>query len=73
MYDGAVYMFQGRPYLCRKLNLGERVALVRPADVKYYTKTRDYTDVHVTGGRGGWELEGLWRAARQYYLDALPN
>ncbi|KXZ56975.1 hypothetical protein GPECTOR_1g880 [Gonium pectorale] len=49
VYDGAVYMFQGRPYLCRQLNLGERVALVRPVDVKYYTKLKDYTEVHVTG------------------------
>ncbi|GIL86775.1 hypothetical protein Vretifemale_15010 [Volvox reticuliferus] len=50
VYDGAVYMFQGRPYLCRQLNLSERVAIVRPADVKYYTKVKDYTDVYVTGG-----------------------
>lgn len=28
-----------------------RVAVVRPADLKYYTKTRDFCDVHVTGGR----------------------
>ena len=27
------------------------MAIVRPADLKYYTKVRDYTDVHVTGGR----------------------
>ncbi|GIL51561.1 hypothetical protein Vafri_7530, partial [Volvox africanus] len=50
VYDGAVYMFQGRPYLCRQLNLSERVAIVRPADVKYYTKVKDYTDIYVTGG-----------------------
>ena len=53
MYDGAVYLFQGRPYLCRRLLLGERLALVRPVDVRYYTKVKDYTDVHVTGGGGG--------------------
>ncbi len=28
-----------------------QVAVVRPADLKYYTKTRDFTDVHVIGGR----------------------
>lgn len=49
VYDGAVYLFQARPYLCRQLNLGERVAIVRPADVKYFTKVKDYTDVYVTG------------------------
>lgn len=42
---------QGRTYLCKKLDLDSRVAVVRPADLKYYTKVRDYTDVHVTGGR----------------------
>jgi hypothetical protein len=29
---------QGRTYLCKKLDLDSRVAVVRPADVKYYTK-----------------------------------
>lgn len=29
---------QGRTYLCKKLDLDARVAVVRPADVKYYTK-----------------------------------
>ncbi len=42
---------QGRSYLCRRLDLVSRVAVVRPADLKYYTKTRDFCDVHVTGGR----------------------
>lgn len=42
---------QGRTYLCKKLDLDSRVATVRPADLKYYTKVRDYCDVHVTGGR----------------------
>ncbi|KAL0027014.1 hypothetical protein WJX79_008750 [Trebouxia sp. C0005] len=50
VYDGAVYMFQGRTYLCKKLDLGSKVAMVRAADLKYYTKTRDFTDVHVVGG-----------------------
>lgn len=50
MYDGAVYMWGGRPHICSKLDLSARVALVRPADVKYYTRVRDVTDVHVTGG-----------------------
>ena len=41
---------QGRTYLCKKLDLGSKVAMVRAADLKYYTKTRDFTDVHVVGG-----------------------
>ena len=50
VYEGAVYLHQGRTYLCTKLDLGRRLAIVRPADLKYYTKIRDFTDVHVTGG-----------------------
>ena len=45
-----VYNTQGRTYLCKKLDLGSKVAVVRPADVKYYTKTVDFVDVLVTGG-----------------------
>ena len=41
---------QGRTYLCKKLDLGSKVATVRSADLEYYTKTRDFTDVHVVGG-----------------------
>ncbi len=44
-------MVQGRTYLCKKLDLSSKVAVVRPADLKYYTKTRDFCDVHVIGGR----------------------
>lgn len=41
---------QGRTYLCKRLDLSAKLAVVRPADLKYYTKTRDFTDVHVLGG-----------------------
>ncbi len=50
VYDGAVYLHQGRPFLCIKLDLSSKVALVRPADVKYYTKINHFKDVYVTGG-----------------------
>ncbi len=62
---------QGRTFICKQLDLGSKVALVRPADVKYYTKTVDYVDVFVTGGnvafpaevcvwgRGGWCVCGV--------------
>ena len=51
IYDGAVYMFQGRPFLCRKVDISARRAEVAPADVRYYTTTIDYCDIHVVGGR----------------------
>ncbi|XP_074577358.1 uncharacterized protein LOC141833761 [Curcuma longa] len=50
IYDGAVYMHQGDTYLVNCLDLSTKVAFCQRADLKYYTKTRDYTDVHVAGG-----------------------
>lgn len=50
VYEGAVYMCQGKTYLVEKLDLSNRTAFCKEADLKYYTKTRDYTDIHVTGG-----------------------
>ncbi|CAG9467695.1 unnamed protein product [Pedinophyceae sp. YPF-701] len=52
VYDGAVYMYQGRTYLCKKVDLETHVATVRQADVKYYTRPRDRTRVYVQGGTG---------------------
>lgn len=51
VYDGAVYLFHGRPYLCKRLDLTARVAHVVSADVRYYTKPVHNRDVHVTGSR----------------------
>ncbi|XP_071733919.1 uncharacterized protein [Rutidosis leptorrhynchoides] len=51
VYDGAVYMQQAKTYLVKNLDLNSKVALCHEADLKYYTKTRDYTDVEVVGGQ----------------------
>jgi len=38
IYDGAIYLNQGRAYYCTSLDLHQRVALVRPARAtKHYT------------------------------------
>ena len=50
-------LLQGRTYLCKKLDLGTKVATVRAADLKYYTKTRDFTDVHVVGGHTAYAVK----------------
>ncbi|GMH17030.1 hypothetical protein Nepgr_018871 [Nepenthes gracilis] len=50
VYEGAVYMNQGKNYLVKELNLSSKIAFCQDADLKYYTKTRDYTDIHVIGG-----------------------
>lgn len=50
VYEGAVYMHQGRTYLVKALDLSTKIAYCQEADLKYYTKPRDYTDIHVIGG-----------------------
>ncbi|KAJ4755387.1 ATP-dependent helicase HRQ1 [Rhynchospora pubera] len=50
VYEGAVYLNQGITYLVDEVQLSTKTALCHKADLKYYTKTRDYTDIHVVGG-----------------------
>ncbi|KAG5536355.1 hypothetical protein RHGRI_023955 [Rhododendron griersonianum] len=50
VYDGGVYMHQGKTYLVKELDTSTKIALCQVADLNYYTKSRDYTDVHVIGG-----------------------
>ena len=49
VYDGAILLKQGKNFICKSIDLEAKVAIVRPTDVKYYTTTIDYTDVHITG------------------------
>ncbi|KAH9722330.1 UBQ helicase-c and DEAD-like helicase domain-containing protein [Citrus sinensis] len=62
VYEGAVYMHQGHTYLVKELNLSSKIALCQKADLKYFTKTRDYTDIHVSGGNNVCELslQAVW-------------
>ncbi|KAF3438025.1 hypothetical protein FNV43_RR20781 [Rhamnella rubrinervis] len=50
VYDGAVYICQGRTYLVQSLNLSSKIAYCVEADLKYYTRPRDCTDIHVISG-----------------------
>ena len=50
MYDGAVYIHQGRTYLVQSLDLSSKIAFCEEADLKYYTRARDCTDIRVIGG-----------------------
>lgn len=43
-------MNQGKTYIVKELNLSSKIAVCQRADVKYYTQTRDYTDIDVIGG-----------------------
>ncbi|XVF11737.1 hypothetical protein REPUB_Repub08aG0053500 [Reevesia pubescens] len=51
VYEGAVYMHQGRTYLVKDLDLSRKIAYCEKAVLDYYTKTRDYTDIHIVGGK----------------------
>ena len=45
---------QGRTYLCKKLDLSSKVAVVRPAGPEVLHQGRgDFTDVYVVGGKDG--------------------
>ena len=55
VYDGAIYMYQGKPYYCISLNLDTKVALVRPADVKWYTKVKEGAGEERRTGGGGFQ------------------
>ncbi|XP_024012105.1 uncharacterized protein LOC18018302 [Eutrema salsugineum] len=51
VYEGAIYMNQGRTYLVTSLDTKEKIALCKLANVDYYTRPRDFTNIHVTGGK----------------------
>jgi DEAD/DEAH box helicase domain-containing protein len=36
--------------MVKKLDISEKIALCYEANLHYYTKTRDYTDIDVLGG-----------------------
>ncbi|OFW59421.1 MAG: hypothetical protein A2W01_08995 [Candidatus Solincola sediminis] len=49
VHPGAVYLHQGDSYLVEKLDLERMVALVRNADLDYYTNPMDNVDIAVLG------------------------
>jgi len=50
LYEGAVYMHQGKPYVVQKLDLDKGVCHAKPLRVGYYTEPRHHTRVQVLGG-----------------------
>eukprot|EP00897_Mesotaenium_endlicherianum_P010153 jgi/Mesen1/9166/ME000591S08489 len=50
MYEGAVYMQQGRTYLVKTLDLDQKVGTCIQADLKYYTMPVDMKTIRVLGG-----------------------
>ena len=47
IHPGAVYLHQGESYLVQELDLENRVAIVVPTDVNYYTQTKELIDIRI--------------------------
>jgi DEAD/DEAH box helicase domain-containing protein len=47
VHPGAIYLHQGDNYLVTELNLENRTAYVEPADVNYYTRTTELSDLRI--------------------------
>jgi len=47
IHPGAIYLHQGESYLVEKLDIEQRVAIVTPTDVPYYTQTKELTDIRI--------------------------
>ena len=48
LFEGAIYLHQGRQFLVGKLDLESFMAFVEPVRVNYYTSSRNHQDVDVT-------------------------
>ncbi len=48
-HPGAIYLHQGESYLVTALDLEQGHALLRPAQVDYYTQPREVSDVRIMG------------------------
>ncbi|MEJ2559036.1 MAG: DUF1998 domain-containing protein, partial [Anaerolineae bacterium] len=48
-HPGAIYLHQGESYLVTALDLEQGHALLRPAQVDYYTQPREVSDVRIVG------------------------
>ncbi len=47
VHPGAIYLHQGDTYLVTKLDLESRTAYVEPAEVNYYTRTTELSDLRI--------------------------
>ncbi len=47
IHPGAVYLHQGESYLIQELDLQRKLAIAVPADVNYYTQTKEIIDISI--------------------------
>ncbi|KAI5481435.1 DNA/RNA helicase, DEAD/DEAH box type [Pseudohyphozyma bogoriensis] len=58
VYDGAVYMHQGRTFLCKEVSHDTKVAKVEQASINWRTRQRDFTNVDPVEALAIREIEG---------------
>ncbi|MBN1367595.1 MAG: DEAD/DEAH box helicase [Dehalococcoidales bacterium] len=51
VYPGAIYLHQGETYLVEHLDLTNHIAYALPADVNFYTQTKEVTDLKILNVR----------------------
>ena len=59
LHPGAIYLYQGEPYLVDRLDLENKIAYTKPDGGKYYTQTRDLTDIRIKGVRRSKSMDGI--------------
>ena len=47
IHPGAIYLHQGESYIVKELDIENRVAIVEPTDVSYYTQTKELIDIRI--------------------------
>ena len=47
IHPGAVYLHQGESYVIQELDLQRKLAIATPADVNYYTQTKEIIDISI--------------------------
>ncbi|HEX7365169.1 MAG TPA: DEAD/DEAH box helicase [Dehalococcoidia bacterium] len=47
VHPGAIYLHQGESYIVKELDIGNRLAVVEPTHVPYYTQTKEIIDIRI--------------------------
>ena len=67
LYEGAVYMHEGRTFVVQQCDTEKHFAKVLRNDVSYYTEPRDHTRVTILGRTGARE------ASTAFVVDASSS
>ncbi len=59
VHPGAIYLHQGDSYLVKELDIENRVAIVVPTDITYYTQTKELTDIKILKAEQEMQCSGV--------------